>query len=223
MLKTLVAQREFIVKNNISLKNRLHSLLTLHYPDYRSFFPNIDAKSALTFFHQYPSPSTLKGTTVEQLADSFADRKRGYRHERAKKIIDSLQETAVQFQEFRDETVRSTVRQIEYNLLEIRRLETTLSDIMGIFGTTLTSMKYIDTVSAAQMLSHGNRELNSLFYRLAQRLTMTVGPTKKIINPFLYEYYTKKLSEGKTKRQAHKCVQRRLVNIIWGMPRLPHE
>ena len=61
----------------------------------------------------------------------------------------------------------------------------------------------------------GNRELNSVFYNLAVRLIKTAG--NKVLNPFFYEYYHKKLSEGKTKRQALKCVQRRLVNIIWTM------
>jgi len=63
----------------------------------------------------------------------------------------------------------------------------------------------------------GDRELNSLFYNLAVRVTNTYEPGHKAINPFFYEYYHKKLGEGKTKRQAIKCVQRRLVNIIWTM------
>ena len=63
----------------------------------------------------------------------------------------------------------------------------------------------------------GDRELNSLFYGLAVRLILTFGPGHKAHNPFFYEYYHRKMSEGKTKRQALKCVQRRLVNIVWGM------
>ena len=63
----------------------------------------------------------------------------------------------------------------------------------------------------------GNRQLNALFYKLAVRLTMTAGPSRKIINSFFFDYYHRKMSEGKTKRQALKCVQRRLVNIIWTM------
>jgi len=63
----------------------------------------------------------------------------------------------------------------------------------------------------------GDRELNSLFYGLAVRLIITFGPGHKAHNPFFYEYYHRKMSEGKTKRQALKCVQRRLVNIVWGM------
>lgn len=65
----------------------------------------------------------------------------------------------------------------------------------------------------------GNRVLNSLFFHMAVTVSMNVGPTKRILNPFFHDYYQKKLSEGKTKRQALKCVQRRLVNIIWGMMR----
>ena len=63
----------------------------------------------------------------------------------------------------------------------------------------------------------GDRELNSLFYNLAVRLIKTCKINNKALNPFFYEYYHRKLSEGKTKRQALKCVQRRLVNIIWTM------
>ena len=63
----------------------------------------------------------------------------------------------------------------------------------------------------------GNRELNSLFYALAVRLTSPLGHHHRIINPFFYDYFHRKQAEGKTKRQALKCVERRLVNIIWTM------
>jgi len=59
--------------------------------------------------------------------------------------------------------------------------------------------------------------LNSLFFGLAVRVTIAVSHKHTVINPFFYEYYHRKISEGKTKRQALKCVQRRLVNIIWTM------
>jgi len=63
----------------------------------------------------------------------------------------------------------------------------------------------------------GNRELNSLFFWLAVRLCSPTGPKHRINNSFFYDYYQRKMSEGKTKRQAIKCVERRLVNIIWTM------
>lgn len=63
----------------------------------------------------------------------------------------------------------------------------------------------------------GNRKLNSLLYNLTVRISFTVGSTNKVINLFFYEYYHRKLTEGNTKRQAIKCVQRWLINIIWTM------
>jgi len=65
--------------------------------------------------------------------------------------------------------------------------------------------------------SHGNRQLNELFYRLSIIQSLPRGKEYTLINPLFHEYYNKKLSEGKTKKQALKCVQRRLVNIIFSM------
>lgn len=63
----------------------------------------------------------------------------------------------------------------------------------------------------------GNRKLNGVLYFLAmQQIQITKG-TKKPRNPILYEYYQRKLTEGKTKVQALICIMRRLVNIIFGM------
>lgn len=63
----------------------------------------------------------------------------------------------------------------------------------------------------------GNRTLNEVFYRIALNFTLLSGPNKVAINPFFYEYYQRKLSEGKTRKQALKCMQRRLVNIVYGI------
>lgn len=53
----------------------------------------------------------------------------------------------------------------------------------------------------------GNRQLNSVLYHVS-------------INQSRYdekgaEYFNKKLSEGKTKRHARKCLSRQLCNLIW--------
>jgi len=255
ILQSMVTRRDFIIRNNISLKNHLHSLLTLHYPDYRTFFHSIDSKAALAFFMRYPSPSTLAGTGLQELAEFFCEATKGKLGVvKAQLILGKLQDTTVPYQEIRDESVRSTIRQIQANLTEIEQLEKTIAGFLKNFDCTLTSMNGIDVVCAAQILScigdinkfstpaklarysgiapvtyssgqrdlqfanqRGNRELNSIFHMLAVRLIATTGPTNKIYNPFFYEYFHRKISEGKTKSQALKCVQRRLVNIIWTM------
>jgi transposase len=53
----------------------------------------------------------------------------------------------------------------------------------------------------------GNRNLNSVFYQLS--LTQSLWDEKG------KSYYEKKLSEGKTKRHARKCLARQLINIVF--------
>ena len=255
ILRTLVLRRDQTVANNVRSKMILHDLLTQHYPNYRKFFVGTFGKTALAFFKKYPSPKTLEYVTVGELADFLLDESSDrFGGEKAEYILGSLEDTAVECQEFRDEAVRSVIRQIEFNLAELDRMELQMAIYLDKFDCTLTSMAGLDVVSACQMMScigdvrrfptpaklaryagiapvtyasgkrdvqfanqRGKRELNSLFYMLAVRLTSPVGPNSKIINPLFYEYYHRKQAEGKTKRQALKCVERRLVNIIWTM------
>ena len=262
ILRSLVVRRSFLVRQTAAAKHYLHSLLTQHYPNYRSFFSHVDGKASLAFFMKYPSPGTLRDTSLEELTallkeasgfSSFASTK-------AKEILDTLQyiasfqDTDSEFQGVRDEIVQSTIKQILYNKDEIERLETSMAAFLSGFNCTLTSMVGIDTVTAAKLLScigdiksfptpaklaryagiapvtyasgkkdlqfanqRGNRELNNVFYRIAMVLIATPSARKKVLNPIFYDYYHRKISEGKTKNQALKCVQRRLVNIVWSM------
>ena len=75
---------------------------------------------------------------------------------------------------------------------------------------------YASGMTNLQMANaRGNRKLNEIFFRIALTSIMPMGSSKALINPTFYHYYQKKLSEGKTKNQAIKAVQRRLVNIIF--------
>lgn len=59
--------------------------------------------------------------------------------------------------------------------------------------------------------------MNGVFYFLAVQQVQISKGSKMLRNPILYGYYERKISEGKTKSQALICIQRRLVNIIYGM------
>ena len=255
VLRTLVLRRGAIIKNNQALKSQLHTFLTQHYPAYRSYFENIDYKTSLAFYMMYPSPGLLKDTSLEELTAMLELHSyKVFGEAKARQILSSLEDTAVEMQHIRDMAVQSIIRQLQFNMDELKELEKTLAHVLEGLGTTLTSMRGLDTVSASQLLScigdisrfsspaklaryagiapvtyasgkndkqyanqRGNRELNSLFYNLALRVTMVASAKKVVLNPFFHDYYHRKLSEGKTKRQALKCVQRRLVNIIWNM------
>jgi len=255
VLHSLVARRNFLVKNKASSKRQLHSFVTQHYPNYRRFFDGIDSKTALSFFDRYPSPGLLKHTTVEELTAFLQLTGSGrYTLDFAQLLLDTLQETGVQHQQYRDTVIQSTIRQIRFAMEELERLEEAMRIFLKEFDCTLTSMVGIDTVTAARMLAYigdirkfstpaklaryagvapvtyasgkkdaqyanhrGNRQLNTLFFNLALRVSYAVGSTHKVVNSFFYDYYNRKISEGKTKKQALKSVQRRLVNIVWTM------
>lgn len=59
-LSQLVNRRDTLVKNGIGLKNGLHEQVSLAYPSYHKFFCDIDRKTALYFWKNYPSPGHLK-------------------------------------------------------------------------------------------------------------------------------------------------------------------
>jgi len=254
-LRSLVARRSLLVRHRAATKHYLHSLLTQQYPNYRTFFDNIDCRTSLAFFERYPSPGLLRDTTVEELA-AFLEipSNRTVGMAKAKQILANLHDTATQYQDVRDSVIKSAIRQIQFNTAQVEELEQRIESFLAEFNCTLTSMVGIDTVSAAQILScigdikkfsspaklaryagiapvtyasgkrdtqfanqRGDRELNSLFFWLAVRLCNATGSNQRVINSFFYDYYHRKMSEGKTKRQAIKCVERRLVNIIWTM------
>ncbi|MCK8826117.1 IS110 family transposase [Fuchsiella alkaliacetigena] len=70
-------------------------------------------------------------------------------------------------------------------------------------------------------LSHkkyGCRKLNNAFYLLALQQVCTTRDGMPR-NPVAYQYYQKKLAEGKSRKSALVCLQRRLVDIIFAMMR----
>ena len=67
-----------------------------------------------------------------------------------------------------------------------------------------------------QSSRQGNRQLHGLFYFLA--VTIVSKQKNGVPNhPVFYDYYMRKIGEGKTKSQALVCIMRRLVNIVYGM------
>jgi len=63
----------------------------------------------------------------------------------------------------------------------------------------------------------GNRKLNGIFFMLAMQSVQIRNGIAR--NPAFYNYFQKKISEGKCKKQAMISVMRRWVNIVFGMLR----
>ena len=261
IMANLIARRNLMVKMNVSLKNHLHSLLPDHYPGYSKFFSRIDGSGALAFYENYPSPSVLLRSSEEEVASMLCEVSQGKLNKnRAHEIFQAVRKNKVPvspYQETRDFTIQSTIRQIRSNMSEINSIDNQLAGFLSHFDYPLTSLKGIDVITAAELIAEigdierfkspaalakyagvapvtyssgmtavqyanlrGNRRLNMVFFRLALRLTTVTGykdDKKFAVNLFLHEYYVRKQSEGKTKRQSLKCVERRLVNIVYSI------
>ena len=64
---------------------------------------------------------------------------------------------------------------------------------------------------------YGNRKLYYIFQGIAAR-NISAGRNKdKPVNGIFYEYYHRKISQGKTSSQAIKAVTRRVINIVYGL------
>ena len=256
ILSGLVTRRNSLVKINNMIKNHLHSLLGDNYPSYKSFFSEIDGNSALAFYEAYPSPSTLDGVSLEEFTEIVKTLSKGLLKEaKAKLILEAVQNdgyTKCDYQESRDFTIISIVKQLKSNKEQIKSIDNELKSFLTNFNHNLTQIKGIDTLTEAKLIAEigdisrfknagslakysgiapvthasgmgavdyanerGNRKLSEIFFRLAVASALPVGKDRTLLNPIFHEYYNKKISEGKTKKQALKSVQRRLVNIIF--------
>ncbi len=65
----------------------------------------------------------------------------------------------------------------------------------------------------------GNRTLNGVFYFMAIQMVQTARGSKKPRQPAFHAYFIKKKGGDKKGQKALKCIQRRLVNIVYGMMR----
>ncbi len=257
-LNELVTKRNTLVKNNVVLKNQTHTYLSHHYPNYKNFFFSLDSKTALEFFKEFPSPSKLKGTTLQELT-AFLSQKSHHNcsGKKARQILQFVEkdgDTTNEFQDLRDFIVTSSIKQINDNLAIIASIEENMKKLIPQFGYKLESMKGINTVTASGIIAEigdisrfpnadtlaayagispmryatgqtnknfsnklGNRNLYQIFFQIA--VSVLSNPKDKPTNAYFFEYYKKKLSEGKTKKQSIKCIMRKLVTITYKMMR----
>lgn len=153
----LVTRRTALIKTNSALLNQLHMQLSYHYPSYNKFFSEIDGKTALAFWEQYPAPHLLKGVTVNKLTSFLLEASRNSCSTKKAEHILSLVEAdghnERDYQESRNLLVRSQVKQLRENKEKIAEAEAELAKLLKLLGYQLESMPGIDTVTAALLIA----------------------------------------------------------------------
>ncbi len=157
IIAQLVGRRSALVKAQTALKNQLHMQLNYHYPSYKKFFSEVDGKTALAFWENYPSPSRLEGETVERLrVFLLKPSKNGCSTKKAELILSLVQddsEVKRKFQTSRDFIIQSIVRDIRFKKQEIKKVDKELKVTIQKLGMQLETMPGIDTVTSSALIA----------------------------------------------------------------------
>ncbi|MGP2421035.1 IS110 family transposase [Bacillus sp. FH] len=156
-IQQLVSRRDALVKAQSALKNQLHIQLNYHYPSYKRFFSELDGKTALAFWQQYPSPSCLEGANIKQLTAFLLDVSNNTCSvKKASDILKLVKEdghTMKEYQETRDFLVRSIVRDIEFKKKEMKYIERELKRLVNLLDYQLDTMPGIELVTASALIA----------------------------------------------------------------------
>jgi len=179
------------------------------------------------------SCSTNKAQKILSNIEADGDMKREYQSERDFIVKSIVKEIRYKQQEIIDvdRELQKVMAQTGYNLESMPGISlNTASHIVSEIGDInrfsnadkLARFAGVAPVSFSsagkgkeQRSRQGNRVLNAILYFLAVQLIWSKGGRPR--NPMFYEYFHRKVSEGKKKSQALVCIQRRLINIIYGM------
>lgn len=179
--------------------------------------------------------SIKKATTILELIEGDGDTFREYqssRDELVKSYVRSLKCYKEEIEKLNKE-IKDIISNLDYKLETLTGVGTvTAAQLIAEIGdiNRFKSAEKLAQYSGIAPVKHssagkgkdkkskqGNRNLNGVLYFLAMQQIQISKKSKMPRNPILYEYYQKKLTEGKSKVHALMCIMRRLVNIIFGM------
>ncbi len=207
ILKQLVMRRYSLRDTLVMLKNQLHTQLSYNYPSYSKFFSEVDGRTALAVWHEYPSPYLLEGVTLEVLADFLRKNSNNVcSTKKATLILESVQadgNTKRNGQEYRDFLVRSHVNQIRDVQREMNDVEDNIRDIMQKLDFKLNTFTGIDNVTASAIVAEIG-DINR--FTSADKLAKYAGLTPSQMS-----------SGGRGKDRNQRQGNRALNKILWGL------
>lgn len=156
-LKQLVKMRNVIVNNNIELKNKLHSQLMHHYPNYKQIFANIDLITALNFWEKYPSPQLVLEENFDNLVSNLKSWSRNnmgiYKANKILEIIKTYDNNFQDYQTERNIIIKMLVKQIKDNYKRLEDIETEIINLYDKIGCKLHTYPCLNKLSSACLLS----------------------------------------------------------------------
>lgn len=232
-LRTLVYDRDFLVKEQTRLKNQLHRLLHHSYGGYYGkIFKDPFSKKALKLWQVFPSLLELKQTKKRIVKPDWLRKI----NQLALKEISEIQKNQIKRKVRRLLQVREELKEMDQDLEQLSNNSSqyleTLPGCARISATgILAEVKDISRFSSKDAFAKyaglaprpwesgkkkrnkkslsGNRRLNRIIYQIALSQIGNRGyqPAK--------EYFQKKVDEGKSKKQALRCLKRQIADVIY--------
>jgi transposase len=208
ILDLLTSEREATVAEATRLRNQIHALLTQTDPDYRRYLPTLKSRAALDVLETY-DPSVDNPLQVQRAA---AVRRLAARLRLA---LLQAEELAEQIKVLAARRFSPLTRVCGINLITAG----TLAGILGPgnrFASDAQLAAYAGVApleaSSAGLVRHrlnrgGNRRLNAVFYRIVL--------TQAHHSPQARAYIDRRVSEGKSRREAHRALRRFVARAIW--------
>ena len=209
LLDMLTIERDAAVAECTKLRNQIHALLLQLDPSYRSQLPALTTAAGLAALQGYEPTSDselqhYRAAAVRRLA------------QRLTLAVTQAKDLAKQIRELAQRRFAPLTRICGVNLL-------TAGAIAGMLGpgsrfaseaqlAAYAGVAPLETSSAGitrhRLNRGGNRRLNALVYRVVL--------TQAHHHPQARAYIARRMSEGKTRRDAHRCLRRYVVRAIWG-------
>ncbi len=208
ILALLTSEREAALGEAARLGNQIHALLMQLDPEYERSLPNLRSKAGLAALEGCTSPDS--GFLQEQRA--AAVRRLALRFRLA---LGQAQELAEQISSHAEARYSPLARLCGVNLLTAGMLAGVLGP-GGRFSTDAELAAYAGVApletSSAGLTRHrlnrgGNRRLNAIFYRIAL--------TQARCSPEAKAYLERRVSEGKSRREAIRALKRFIARAIW--------
>jgi len=156
-IRQLVNRRDALVKSGAMLQNQLHGALMHNYPSYKKFWSDIDGKTGLWFWENYPSPACLLEVTQEQLGEEL--RKVSHNACSTKKahqilaLVEGDGDTTRDFQRERDYIIKTIVQELKYKKEQIIGIDGELERLISLTGYKLHTMPGINLNMATSIIS----------------------------------------------------------------------
>jgi len=207
LLDLLTTQREGTLAEATRLRNQIHAIMVQLDPEYHRHLPNLKSRAGLKALETYPS----RGPSLQMARAAAVRRIAG----RLRLALDQAAELAKEIEEHAEAHFAPLTRLCGVSLL-------TAGALAGILGpgqrftndAELAAYAGVAPLEAslAGVVRHrlnrgGNRRLNAVLYMIAL--------TQAHHSPQARTYLDRRVSEGKSRREALRALKRFIVRAIW--------